>query len=204
MKPSFLRLCSAFLLLGIGLTVCVGVIAGAVNRRETAHEGTDYVWIRLPLEAEALAEICLYSDDGLVADRLNADEEGHCITRLLPAGNYYAVTQEHCTAFSLSEQAEVMLSGGCGWFDGQTLHLSVEKVGSLTVTCQSAAGQWTQYTLENGDYRLSRTLRGEAGTPVSCHFSSVPYGQYRLEENGVFRCYVTLSAETPRVNLSLP
>lgn len=203
MKPSVLRLCSAFLLMGIALMISVGMMVGAVAETEETMQAPDYVWIRLPLEAEPMEEIRLYSSEGLPVETLTADEEGKAVSKLLPVGSYYAVTEEGCSAFFLTERAEVETSGGWGWFDGQALRLTGEVVGSVTVTRQGFLDEWLEYTLENEDGQLYKVLRSGEGDLVTCHFEGVPYGSYRLEENGVFQCYITLDAETPNVTVSL-
>ncbi len=204
MKSSVLRICSAFLLLAIALAISVGMMAGAVGEQEDAPQAPDCVWIRLPIQATPMEAIRLYSSEGLPVELLTANEEGKAVSKLLPVGDYYAVTEESCSAFSLTETAQVQVLGGCGWFDGQMLHLEITEAGTVTVTRQGTAAEWIEYTLKNEEGQLYKILRSGEDDLVTCHFEGVPYGSYQLEENGVFQCYVTLNAGTPNVTVSLP
>ena len=202
MKPSVLRICSAFLLMAIAVALSLGMMAAAVE--EPQKEEETYVWIRLPIKTKAGEIIRLYTAEGQPAGLLTADMAGRAVSGPLPVGTYYAMTEDCCCEFSLSEKAEVTVSGGCGRFDGQVLHLEETKAGQVSLSRQSGGSGWLEYTLSDGTTTLRRVLRPREGEPVSCIFEGVPFGSYQLRENGIFRCNVTLSAENTNVSISLP
>ena len=202
MKPSVLRICSAFLLMAIAVSVSLGVLATAVDEPQKAEES--YVWIRLPLRTSPLGKIYLYTAEGLPAGSLTADESGKAVTGPLPAAVYYAVTEDCCCEFSLSQHAEVAVLGGSGRFDGQTLHLDGTEAGRVILSRQNDTDAWLEYTLSDGKRTLRRVLKAKAGEPAVCIFEGVPFGSYRVEENGIFRCNVTVSAENASISISLP
>lgn len=204
MKPSVLRLICALLLMGIALSLSAALVVGAVNHEGQAQEES-YLWLRLPLEAENTQLIRIYSAEGEPLQSLTPDADGKTTSRLLPSGTYYALTDYGCTEFSLSSKGAVCVNGGCGWFDGQTLHLTRQQLGSLCITRQNVEAGWWDYVLvgENASYR--RVLRSEGeDTVVNCIFETVPYGTYTLEENGVVQCRITIDAQQPNVAVSLP
>ena len=204
MKPSVLRLICALLLMGIALSFSVALVVGAVNHGGQAQEES-YLWLRLPMAAENTEAIRIYSAEGEPLQSLTPDTDGNTTSRLLPAGTYYAVTDYGCTEFSLSEKGEVRVNGGCGWFDGQTLHLTRQPVGTLHVTSPNVGAGWRDYTLtgEGGSYRKVLRAGGEESV-LTCTFGSIPYGTYTLTENGIVRCRITIDAEQPNVDISLP
>lgn len=204
MKPSVLRICSAFLLMGIAIAVSLGMMAAAVGEVEQEEQSPDYVWIRLPFITSPGSQIRLYSSKGLPTGVLQADDKGCAVSGPLPPGSYYAVTEDCCCVFSLSETAQVVPLGPCGQFDGQALHLTGENMGSITVTAQAEGETWLEYTLSDGSGHSYQMLRQKPAGVVSCVFSAIPYGSYRLEENGVFQCNVILSGENPNITVSLP
>lgn len=204
MKPSVLRVCSAFLLMAIAIAVSLGMMAAAVGEEKQDEQSPDCVWIHLPLRTSPGRQIRLYSSNGLPAGVLQADENGCAVTGPLPAGSYYAVTEDCCCVFSLSETAQVLPLGTCGRFDGQALHLTGENMGSITVTARAEGEDWLEYTLSDGSGHSYQMLRQRPVGVVSCVFSAVPYGSYRLEENGIFQCNVILSGENPNITVSLP
>ena len=201
-KPSVLRICSAFLLMAIAVALSLGMMAAAVE--EPQKEEETYVWIRLPMKTKAQGEIRLYTAEGQPAGILSADMAGRAVSGPLPVGTYYAMTESCCCEFSLSEKAEVTVSGGCGRFDGQVLHLEGTQAGRVSLSRQASGEGWLEYTLSDGETTLRRVLRPKAGESVACSFEGVPFGSYQLRENGIFRCNVTLNEENPNIDISLP
>ena len=202
MKPSVLRVCSAFLLMAIAISLSLGMLAAAVEMPREEEEV--YIWIRLPLKTKAGGEIRLYTMEGTPAGLLTADIAGRAVSGPLPVGAYYAVTEDSCCEFSLSKKAEVAVTGGSGRFDGQVLHLEGPRAGRLSLSCQGSSEAWLEYTLSDGATTLRRTVRSKAGELTVCVFEGVPFGIYRLEENGIFRCNVTISAENPNISIAIP
>lgn len=203
MKDSARRICCAFLLLGLALAMSVGVIGAMASGEEES-----YVWVRLLLHTDPeVDELRLFSSDGLPMQTLQV-QNGATLTQLLPPGEYYAVTERGCTEFSLDETAAVQILGGCGRSDGEQLFLTAEPMGTVRVERQvtaTLAGTWAEYTLTGGAQTLRRTVRcGSEGAALECVFSAVPCGTYRLEENGVFCCSVTVTEEDPKLSVALP
>ena len=203
MKDSARRICCAFLLLGLALAMSVGVIGAMASGEEES-----YVWVRLLLHTDPeVDELRLFSSDGLPMQTLQV-QNGATLTQLLPPGEYYAVTERGCTEFSLDETAAVQILGGCGRSDGEQLLLTAEPMGTVRVDRQftaALAGTWAEYTLTGGTQTLRRTVRcGSEGAALECVFSAVPCGVYRLEENGVFCCSVTVTEEDPKLSVALP
>ena len=203
MKDSARRICCAFLLLGLALAMSVGVIGAMASGEEES-----YVWVRLLLHTDPeVDELRLFSSDGLPMQTLQV-QNGAALTQLLPPGEYYAVTERGCTEFSLDEAAAVQILGGCGRSDGEQLFLTAESMGTVRVERQvtaALADTWAEYTLTDGAQTLRRTVRcGSEGSALECVFSAVPCGVYRLEENGVFCCSVTVTEEDPKLSVALP
>ena len=203
MKDSARRICCAFLLLGLALAMSVGVIGAMASGEEES-----YVWVRLLLHTDPeVDELRLFSSDGLPMQTLQV-QNGATLTQLLPPGEYYAVTERGCTEFSLDETAAVQILGGCGRSDGEQLFLTAEPMGTVRVDRQvtaALAGTWAEYALTGGTQTLRRTVRcGSEGAALECVFSAVPCGTYRLEENGVFCCSVTVTEEDPKLSVALP
>lgn len=203
MKDSARRICCAFLLLGLALAMSVGVIGAMASGEEES-----YVWVRLLLHTDPeVDELRLFSSDGLPMQTLQV-QNGATLTQLLPPGEYYAVTERGCTEFSLDETAAVQILGGCGRSDGEQLFLTAEPMGTVRVDRQvtaALAGTWAEYALTGGTQTLRRTVRcGSEGAALECVFSAVPCGVYRLEENGVFCCSVTVTEEDPKLSVALP
>ena len=202
MKPSVLRICSAFLLMAIAVALSMGMITAAVEQPQEEEE--TYVWVRLPIKTKPQGEIRLYTAEGQPAERLTADMGGRAVSSLLPVGTYYAVAEDGCCEFSLSEKAEVTVTGGCGRFDGQVLHLDGKKAGSVSLSRQTSGEEWLEYTLSDGKTTLRQAVRCTDGKTAQCVFEGVPFGSYQLRENGVFRCNVVLSEENPDISVAIP
>ncbi|MBQ3216821.1 MAG: hypothetical protein IJB35_03285 [Oscillospiraceae bacterium] len=204
MKPSVLRLICALLLMGIALSFSIALVVGAVNHGGQAQEES-YLWLRLPLAAENTEAIHIYSAEGEPLQSLTPDADGKITGQLLPSGTYYAVTDYGCTEFSLSKKGEVCVNGGCGWFDGQTLHLTRQPVGTLSITSPNVGTGWRDYTLTGEGESYRRVLRsGGEESVLTCTFGAIPYGTYTLMENGIVQCRITIGAEQPNVAVSLP
>ena len=212
MKRSVIRLCSAALLMALALSASVAMIGG-ISAQETAPAEEDtYVWVRLLFASEPRGgPICLFSAEGLPVQQLTPDENGLAASGLLTPGKYYAVTGLGCTEFTLHENASVSADGGCGWSDGEILHLTGAQIG--TVTVERAASQallaqnggWFDFTLRGDGFERREVLRRtDADGVLSCRFEGIPYGTYILEENGIARCRVTVSAAQDDVTVALP
>ena len=213
MKKSAVRAACAGLLMLIAVAVSVGTI-GAVfsdNEEQSPEEKAPAKsWARVAmLGKEEVQNLCLYDSTGSPLQKLTTDENGRAVSGLLEAGSYFAVTPAGCTAFTLKENASVAVTGGCGWSDGEILHLTSEQVGNVTVVCAVTDEQvktgWLDLVLTDGTLRRREVVYcREAGETVQCSFSGIPYGSYRLEESGSVLCNVDVSAETPELQISLP
>ncbi len=213
MKRSVIRLCSAILLMLIALSVSAAAIGAISSQDKPIDTAADtYVWVKLLFATEPrVEEILLFSADGMPIQRLATDENGSAVSELLITGKYYAFTAQGCTEFTLHENASVTADGGCGWSDGEILHLTGAEVG--TVTVERAAkpelltqnGGFLDYTLKNDTFERRQVVRcTAAGGILTCTFEGIPYGTYVLEENGVSRCRVTVSADQNSVAVTLP
>lgn len=211
MKRSVIRLCSAVLLMLIALSASAATI-GAISSQDKPVKKDTYVWIKLLFATEPRAEeILLFSADGIPIQRLVTDENGSAVSELLIPGKYYAFTEQGCTEFTLHENASVTADGGCGWSDGEILHLTSAEVGTVTVERAAKTELLTQnggfwdYTLKNGTFERRQVVRcTAAGGILTCTFEGVPYGTYVLVENGTPRCRVTVSADQNGVAVTLP
>lgn len=211
MKRSVIRLCSAVLLLALALSASVAMIGG-ISAREAATEENTYVWVRLLFASEPRGgAIRLFSAGGLPVQQLTPDENGMAASGLLMPGKYYAVTDLGCTEFTLHENASVTADGGCGWSDGEILHLTGAQIGTVTVERAATQallaqnGGWFDFTLRGEGFERREVMRRtDAGGVLSCRFEGIPYGTYVLEENGTARCRVTVSAEQESVTVTLP
>lgn len=213
MKRSVIRLCSAILLMLIALSVSAAAIGAISSQDKPIDTAADtYVWVKLLFATEPrVEEILLFSADGMPIQRLATDENGSAVSELLITGKYYAFTAQGCTEFTLHENASVTADGGCGWSDGEILHLTGAEVG--TVTVERAAkpelltqnGGFLDYTLKNDTFERRQVVRCTASSGIlTCTFEGIPYGTYVLEENGVSRCRVTVSADQNGVAVTLP
>ena len=213
MKRSVIRLCSAILLMLIALSVSAAAIGAISSQDKPIDTAADtYVWVKLLFATEPrVEEILLFSADGMPIQRLATDENGSAVSELLITGKYYAFTAQGCTEFTLHENASVTADGGCGWSDGEILHLTGAEVG--TVTVEHAAkpelltqnGGFLDYTLKNDTFERRQVVRCTASSGIlTCTFEGIPYGTYVLEENGVSRCRVTVSADQNGVAVTLP
>ena len=211
MKRSVIRLCSAVLLMLIALSASAATI-GAISSQDKPVKKDTYVWIKLLFATEPRAEeILLFSADGMPIQRLATDENGSAVSELLIPGKYYAFTEQGCTEFTLHENASVTADGGCGWSDGEILHLTSAEVGTVTVERAAKTELLTQnggfwdYTLKNGTFERRQVVRcTPSGGILTCTFEGVPYGTYVLVENGTSRCRVTVSADQNSVTVTLP
>ena len=213
MKRSVIRLCSAVLLMLIALSVSAATI-GAISSQdkpEPAKKDT-YVWVKLLFATEPRAEeILLFSADGMPIQQLRTDENGSAVSDLLIPGKYYVFTAQGCTEFTLHENASVTADGGCGWSDGEILHLTSAEIGTGTVERAAKGDLLTQnggfldYTLKNDTLERREVVRCTAsGGILTCIFEGIPYGTYVLEENGIPRCRVTVTADQSSVTVTLP
>lgn len=213
MKRSVIRICSAVLLMLIALSVSAATIGAISSQDKPIDASTDaYLWVKLLFATEPRAEeILLFSADGSPIQKLTTDANGNAVSELLIPGKYYAFTAQGCTEFTLKENASVTADGGCGWSDGEILHLTSAEVGTVTVERAAKAelrtqnGGFLDYTLKNDTLERREVVRCTAsGGILACTFEGVPYGTYVLEENGVPRCRVTIGKEQKNIAVTLP
>lgn len=209
MKQSAIRLCSALLLMLLALAASVAMIGAVEETRPAPERPAAFVWVRMRFETEAWRTIRLYSAEGIPVQTLTAGQDGRAVSELLVPGAYFAITEQTCTAFTLLPTAAVTVESGCGWAEGETLHLKREPVGSVAVdrsvleSLRAQNGGWVDYTLKNDSVSRHEAVRCGSSTTLSCTFTGVPYGRYVLYENGIAQCQVTIDAATPNVTVSL-
>ena len=217
MKRSVLRVTCACLLLTIALASSVGLISAVFARPaapavESTAAKPDLVLVRLLVKADAgISPVTLQAANGTVLESLKPDAEGEAVTQPLQPGEYAAVFDGGRVEFTLHENASITTGEGCGWSDGEQLHLTRAPVGSVTVYRTFSAdepaltGGWVDYTLMGGGYYDRAVLRAQSvvQTESSCTFFGVPYGSYVLSENGVQRAEVEVTSENPHPSLHL-
>lgn len=217
MKRSVLRVTCACLLLTIALASSVGLISAVFARPaapavESTAAKPDLVLVRLLVKADAgISSVALQAANGAVLESLKPDAEGEAVTQPLQPGEYAAVFDGGRIEFTLHENASVTTGEGCGWTDGEQLHLTRTPVGSVTVYRTFSAdepaltGGWVDYTLMGGGFYGRAVLRAQSvvQTESSCVFFGVPYGSYVLSENGAQRAQVEVTSENPHPSLHL-
>lgn len=217
MKRSVLRVTCACLLLTIALASSVGLISAVFARPaapavESTAAKPDLVLVRLLVKADAgISSVTLQAANGTVLESLKPDAEGEAVTQPLQPGEYAAVFDGGRIEFTLHENASVTTGEGCGWTDGEQLHLTRTPVGSVTVYRTFSAdepaltGGWVDYTLMGGGFYDRAVLRAQSvvQTESSCTFFGVPYGSYVLSENGAQRAQVEVTSENPHPSLHL-
>ena len=217
MKRSVLRVTCACLLLTIALASSVGLISAVFARPaapavESTAAKPDLVLVRLLVKADAgISSVTLQAANGTVLESLKPDAEGEAVTQPLQPGEYAAVFDGGRIEFTLHENASVTTGEGCGWTDGEQLHLTRTPVGSVTVYRTFSAdepaltGGWVDYTLMGGGFYDRAVLRAQSvvQTESSCVFFGVPYGNYVLSENGAQRAQVEVTSENPHPSLHL-
>lgn len=217
MKRSVLRVTCACLLLTIALASSVGLISAVFARPaapavESTAAKPDLVLVRLLVKADAgISSVTLQAANGTVLESLKPDAEGEAVTQPLQPGEYAAVFDGGRIEFTLHENASVTTGEGCGWTDGEQLHLTRTPVGSVTVYRTFSAdepaltGGWVDYTLMGGGFYDRAVLRAQSvvQTESSCVFFGVPYGSYVLSENGAQRAQVEVTSENPHPSLHL-
>lgn len=217
MKRSVLRVTCACLLLTIALASSVGLISAVFARPaapavESTAAKPDLVLVRLLVKADAgISSVTLQAANGAVLESLKPDAEGEAVTQPLQPGEYAAVFDGGRIEFTLHENASVTTGEGCGWTDGEQLHLTRTPVGSVTVYRTFSAdepaltGGWVDYTLMGGGFYGRAVLRAQSvvQTESSCTFFGVPYGSYVLSENGAQRAQVEVTSENPHPSLHL-
>ena len=217
MKRSVLRVTCACLLLTIALASSVGLISAVFARPaapavESTAAKPDLVLVRLLVKADAgISSVTLQAANGTVLESLKPDAEGEAVTQPLQPGEYAAVFDGGRIEFTLHENASVTTGEGCGWTDGEQLHLTCTPVGSVTVYRTFSAdepaltGGWVDYTLMGGGFYDRAVLRAQSvvQTESSCTFFGVPYGSYVLSENGAQRAQVEVTSENPHPSLHL-
>ena len=217
MKRSVLRVTCACLLLTIALASSVGLISAVFARPaapavESTAAKPDLVLVRLLVKADAgISSVTLQAANGAVLESLKPDAEGEAVTQPLQPGEYAAVFDGGRIEFTLHENASVTTGEGCGWTDGEQLHLTRTPVGSVTVYRTFSAdepaltGGWVDYTLMGGGFYDRAVLRAQSvvQTESSCTFFGVPYGSYALSENGAQRAQVEVTSENPHPSLHL-
>lgn len=193
MKRSVLRTVCAFLLMGIALSAVIGFFAAG------KEETTVFAWQRVRFAGEN--EISLYDENGALVQKLTPTD-GFASSKLLPAGRYYAFSGQVCTVFFLHDDCTITLEGGCGWTDGQTLHLTNEPVG--TVRAEFVAKQpYYTFSLVGTAFSEQKTVHTSIGQTVSCEFLGIPYGTYKLYRGDEAVGSICISESTPNITLAL-
>ena len=220
MRKSAARICCAFMLMGMALTSTVGLM-GAVFAEppaetpplsvteplEGAPSDKSLVLVRMLFVADKeIQHIDIFDKKGVQLQSLKPDAEGMVVSERMTPGQYQAVTEQGRTEFTLHENASVSVESGCGWSDGEQIHLTSKSVGSVTVRRIVGSGEatdgWLDYTLSDDVYESREVIWRIAGAKeLTCTFYGVPYGNYILAENGVACGEVSVSADAPDLEI---
>lgn len=220
MHKSAIRVTCAFVLLTVALASCVGLISAVftektappAQRTDPPQPSPALVLVKLLILADPeIQQVEILHANGTSLQTLTPDAEGMAVTAPLQPGSYTAVSEAGRVEFTLLENASVTAGDGCGWSDGERLHLTRAEVGTLTVVRTllpgdtAASDGWLDYTLMGGGYYDRTVVRQQSAmqTCVSCTFYGVPYGSYVLSENGVQRAQVTVGADDAHPQLRL-
>lgn len=221
MQKTVMRIVCAFLLLTIALASGVGLIgsvfAGPAEESAAPLNSPEVkeplVLVKLLILADKqVREVTLRTQEGGVLQVLTPDAQGMAVTQPLEPGKYIAQSAQGSAAFTLLDNASVSEVSGCGWTDGEQLHLTTGSVGTLTVrrTVEKGevafSGGWLDYTLSNAAYYDRAVVRcpEQGRNVVSCTFYGIPYGRYVLSENGQQCAEVIIGAGREEVSVLLP
>lgn len=193
MKRSVLRIVCAFLLMGLALSAAIGFFASG------KEETTVFAWQRVRFASEG--EIRLYDEEGSLLQTLTPTG-GFALSKLLPEGRYYAFSGQTCTVFYLHTDCTIAIEGGCGWSEGQTLHLTNEPVGSVRAEFIAQQAYYT-FSLVGEAFSERKTVHTSIGQTVNCEFLGLPYGTYQLYRGGEAVGSICIDANTPNVTLAL-
>ena len=197
MKQSLLRKVCGLLLLLLAVGIPAGVITAMGSRQEEALAGS------VDLRTREGQELILYNAKGESLGELRGDSQGLCTTGDLPQGEYYVAWSGGMVYFSLGEEGLQDYGGRAEAEGAYCLRLQQPCQGSVRLRAQ-ARGQWYTYELSSGDKRYKQELTCTVGESLSCVFSHIPLGKYRVEENGRLLCTVEVTEEKPLVSLELP
>ena len=180
MKKSVLRILCASLLMGIALAVTAAIFAS--SREEV------YVWQSVRFASED--EVRLY------------DQNGECDPRqLLPTGEYYAISGDVRTEFTITNDGIEVHSGG--WTDGQTVHMTNHLIGSVAVEFV-AEERFYEFELKNGEDTRLQIVRGYAGQMAKCDFFGLPFGDYELFLDDRRVAVIHIDEKIPMVIVTIP
>jgi hypothetical protein len=174
-----LRLGSAYLLFFVVLSVTVGALAAVPEEPP--------VWSCVELQTRSSQSLCLYDERGTLLEEITMDERGMGRTGLLEEGTYFVVCKEGLVQFSLDEKGKLSLHCGLATTEGNRLSYGERCLTTLYITGK-AAGEWEEFLLIGPDYRRRQVLRCETGGVLSCQFTDLMPGEYRLERNGKLVC----------------
>lgn len=208
MKKNVLRCICACLLMGIALALTAAVVSGTLAPEEELPEPT-CIWTSITLQTELSNQtVQLFNQEGIPVETLQTETTGEAKTDLLEAGTYYVFTEHGCCTFSLTETGDLQVISGCGQADGIRLYLQATGIGNLQILTTAKDGNnngWYDFSLSDGNRCRREVLRCfTVGTPLKAEFCAVPFGSYTLFLNGVPQTTVTLTADNPKVSLSLP
>lgn len=220
MHKSAIRIACAFLLLTVALASGVGLISAVFagdsppiqDTQAAPQSSPELVLVKLLVIADPeIRRVELLHKNGTSLQTLTPDAEGMAVTAPLQPGTYTAVSELGRVEFTLHENASVTTGDGCGWTDGEQLHLTRAQVGTVTVVRtlapedKAAEDGWVDYTLMGGGYYDRAVVRQQSAgqREVTCTFYGVPYGSYVLSENGVQRAEVTVGEGRAHPQVSL-
>ena len=176
MHKSAIRIACAFLLLTVALASGVGLISAAFAENDTPpvqeqaaqapQSSPELVLVKLLIIADpGIRRVEILHRNGTSLQTLTPDAEGMVVTAPLQPGTYTAVSELGRVEFTLHENASVTTGDGCGWTDGEQLHLTRTQVGTVTVVRALApedtavSDGWIDYTLMGGGYYDRAVLR---------------------------------------------
>ncbi len=188
--------------LTLALTLQAASLTTRRQQLRQTHLSKKTYAVALETDAAAGARVQVWDMDGNLADTATV-EDGACVLELEP-GDYVAAAGEDALSFTVRTNASVARASGDGWADGEVLHLTAEKAGSLTIFRTNGAGSY-RYTLsgDGGDFAgVIDYGAGRADIWRSTRLDGLPVGAYTLYENGQAVKTVTVETGNNSVRLS--
>lgn len=198
MKTTFIRGLCGFLILMMAIGIMAGVIFAMSNDDEIA------TWTKVSFYTTAGKELCLYNAEGDLIDCLQTDHRGACTTSMLEEGKYYGVCRDGLVEFELTSLGLENVRGPVRETADFAISFVVQQPLGKVRIHGKAKQEWYEYELQASGYSCKKVLRCTEGERINYTMENIPYGNYTLLENGRILCHLTLSAEEPLIDLSLP
>ncbi|MCQ2419390.1 MAG: hypothetical protein MJ085_06350 [Clostridia bacterium] len=167
-------------------------------------------------QLESGAVIDILTPNRTQLQHLIVNDRHEAVADAIPPGKYIAENRDlGSVLFLLHENASLSVLGGCGWTDGEILHLSDNEIGTLNLFCYVPVskvdpedGLCCTYSLIGEQYVSDRILHFTVETAQkdgyyvqSCSFAGLPEGSYTLVENGTECQRITISADESSIRI---